>query len=154
MRNTRSKTKVETTAPACTTQNMPGLPSRTKKSRKSKLAWPPSIMAVVSPTKVAAPCKLEDTAIAMMLGTGETFNFFAMVKATGATMSTVATLSIKAEIMPANRDKAMIAHLTLGVLRIIKSASRAGILDSINKETIPIVPAIIMMTFQSTAKNT
>jgi hypothetical protein len=34
------------------------------------------------------------------------------------------------------------------------SASFEGIFESINKPTTPMVPAIIMITFQSTAKNT
>ena len=93
-------------------------------------------------------------AIAIMLLTGEILSFFAMVMATGATMRTVATLSTKAEIIPANSARETMAHLTFGVFSMIISARRAGIFDSMNKETIPIVPAIIMITFQSTAKNT
>jgi hypothetical protein len=34
------------------------------------------------------------------------------------------------------------------------SASNAGIFDSMNNDTIPIVPAIIKITFQSTVENT
>jgi len=66
---------------------------------------------VVSPTKVAAPCRFEETAIAITLGTGDIFSFFAMVTATGATIKTVATLSTKAEIIPANKAKDIMATL-------------------------------------------
>lgn len=92
--------------------------------------------------------------MAIMLGTGEILSFFAMVSATGATIKTVATLSIKADMMPAKSDNEMMAHFTLGVFSMIISARSDGILDSINNETTPIVPAIIRITFQSTAENT
>ncbi len=104
--------------------------------------------------QVAAPWRLDDTDIAIMPGTGDIFNFLDIVSATGATIRTVATLSIKAEIIPAKRDREMIAHLTFGILVIIISARSEGIFDSINSETIPIVPAIIIITFQSTEKKT
>lgn len=107
---------------------------------------------MVSPTKVAAPCRFEETAIAITLGTGDIFSFFAMVTATGATIKTVATLSTKAEIIPANKAKDIMAHFTLGVFAIMISASFEGIFESINKPTTPMVPAIIMITFQSTEK--
>ncbi len=145
---------VAATAPACTTQNMPGLPSSQKKSRKSRLAWPPRRMEVASPTRVAAPCKLEAMATAMTLVTGEIPCFLAILMATGATISTVATLSTKAEMMPENRDKATMAQRTVGVFSRIMSASKAGMRDSMNKETIPMVPAIIKITFQSIKPNT
>jgi len=109
---------------------------------------------VVSPTSVAAPCRLEAIAIETMLETGDIFNFLAIVKATGATMRTVATLSTNAEMMPAKSDRAMIAHLTLGIFSIMMSARSAGIFDSMKKNTTPMVPAIIRMTFQSTEKKT
>ena len=111
----------------------------------------PSIMEVVSPTKVAAPCKLEDTAIAMMPGTGEMLSFLERLSAMGATMSTVATLSTNALTNPANSESAMIAHLTLGILAMRRSASNAGILDSMKSATMPIVPEMTMSTFQSIA---
>ena len=56
---------------------------------------------------------------------------------------------MKAEMMPEKRDKATMAQRTVGVFSRIRSASRAGIRDSIKSETIPIVPAIIKITFQS-----
>ncbi len=89
-----------------------------------------------------------------MLLTGDIFSFFEMVRATGATIKTVATLSTKAEMNPENRDNAIIAHLTFGVFAIIRSARREGIFESINSETTPMVPAIISMTFQSTEPKT
>ena len=67
-------------------------------------------MEVVSPTSVAAPCRLEETAMAITSGTGEIFSCFATASPTGATISTVATLSTKAEITPANRPSTTAAH--------------------------------------------
>ena len=109
------------------------------------------MMAVVSPTRVAAPCRLEDTAMPMMKGTGLVFSFLQICMATGATISTVATLSTKAEMTPENRDSATAAHMTLGTLSIIRSASSSGILLSINRATRPMVPAIISRTLKSMA---
>ncbi len=74
-----------------------------------------------------------------------------MFTATGATINTVATLSTKADITPANNASATIAHFTFGTQLIILSASREGILDSMKNPTTPIVPAIINITFQSIA---
>ena len=104
---------------------------------------------MVSPTKVAAPCKLDETAIAIINGTGFVFNFLQISRATGAIINTVATLSTNAEITPANKAIATAAHLTLGTFSIIRSASNSGILLSINNATIPIVPAIINRTLKS-----
>ncbi len=75
-------------------------------------------------------------------------------KATGATISTVATLSMKAEIIPENNARAIIAHFTFGVFSIRMSANLEGILASIKRDTTPMVPAIIKITFQSMAANT
>ena len=47
------------------------------------------------------------------------FNFFESVSATGATISTVATLSTKADIIPANSAMATAAHLTLGIFPLL-----------------------------------
>ncbi len=52
---------------------------------------------VESPTSVAAPSRLADTAMPMRNDTGETRNLFETSSAIGAIMSTVATLSMKAE---------------------------------------------------------
>ena len=101
------------------------------------------------PHSVAAPCRLEDMAMVIMLFTGEISSFLQIVIATGATISTVATLSTNAEIRPANSAKDMIAQRTFGIFFIIKSASKEGILDAIKSDTIPIVPPIIISTFQS-----
>ncbi len=111
-------------------------------------------MEVVSPTSVAAPCRFDATAMDMILGTGEILSFLQMVSATGATMSTVATLSTKAEMIPANRESETMAHFTFGVFAMMKSAKSDGILESIKRETSPMVPAIIRITFQSTVVNT
>ena len=82
----------------------------------------------------------------MSTGTGEIFSFRDMATPTGATISTVATLSTKALITPANTARAVTAHMTLGVFVIIISARRAGILLSINRLTRPMVAAIIIST--------
>ena len=44
-------------------------------------------------------------------------------------MYTVATLSIKAEMMPAKRDINIVVHITLGERLRMWSAMRFGILD-------------------------
>ena len=107
------------------------------------------MMAVVSPTSVAAPCRLEETAMPMMKGIGLVSSFLHISSATGAIISTVATLSMNAEIMPANSASATAAICTLETRSITRSASSAGILLSMNSATRPIVPAIISSTFRS-----
>ena len=151
LRKTKRRYAVAARAAIWTIQNIPILPSITKKSMKLMPVALPSIMEVVSPTRVAAPCKLDATAMAMMPGTGDISSFLERLSAMGATISTVATLSTNALTNPANRESAMIAHLTLGIRAMSRSASRAGILDSMNRATMPMVPAIIMSTFQSIA---
>ena len=59
---------------------------------------------VVSPTSVAAPCRLDETAMDRIIPTGLIFSFRQIAMPTGATISTVATLSMNAEIRPENRD--------------------------------------------------
>ena len=86
--------------------------------------------------------------------TGDMFSFFDNTIAMGASIKTVATLSIKAEIKPAKRDRHTIIHFTFGTSLMILSAMRCGILDSVKRATKPIVPAIIKITFQSMAKKT
>ena len=88
------------------------------------------MIEVVSPTKVAAPCKLEETAIARSMETGLIFSFLHIARPTGAIIRTVATLSIKAETAPAKRDIKIITHITVGHFSKIISARRFGILDS------------------------
>ena len=85
-------------------------------------AYPPSNMLVVSPTIVAAPCRLEETAMAINTGTGEIFSFLEIANPTGATISTVATLSTNALTIPANSANTVTAHLTLGTFTISTSA--------------------------------
>ena len=92
--------------------------------------------------------------MAMMLEIGETPSFLQMVSATGATMSTVATLSTKAEMIPAKRESETMAHMTLGVFSMMMSARSDGILESIKSDTNPMVPAIMKMTFQSMVVST
>ena len=93
------------------------------------LAYPPSKIEVVSPTRVAAPSRFENIDIARIIITGDIFNLRATLIAIGAIISTVATLSMKALINPLNTASAITAHLTLGILSIIISAIRSGILD-------------------------
>ena len=62
------------------------------------------MMEVVSPTRVAAPWRLEETAMDRIIPTGLIFSFRHTAMPTGATMSTVATLLIKAEMTPEKRD--------------------------------------------------
>ena len=151
-RKVNSSTPREANAPSSTPKKMPGLPSIQKKLKKFIPAKPPSRMLVVSPTRVAAPCRLEETAMEMRTGTGEILSLRAMARPTGATMSTVATLSTKALMTPAKRASIHTAHFTLGTRTMSSSASRAGILLSIKRETMPMVPAIISRTLKSTAR--
>ncbi len=88
-------------------------------------------MEVVSPTSVAAPCRLEETATERIIGTGEMSSFLQTARATGAIIRTVATLSMKAETAPANRDIRMMTHMTLEHFPRIFSARRFGIFDSV-----------------------
>lgn len=113
-RNKNSRTPSDASAPSSTPKKIPGRPSIQKKSKKFIFAKPPSRMLVVSPTSVAAPCKLEETAIEMRTGTGEMRSLRAMASPTGATISTVATLSTKALMNPANSASAQTAHRTFG----------------------------------------
>ena len=151
-RNSQNSTPSEASAPSSTLQKMPGRPSIQKKSKKFIPAKPPSRMLVVSPTSVAAPCKLDDTAMAMSTGTGDSFSRRAMASPTGATISTVATLSTKALMNPASKASTDTAHRTSGTWAMSSSASRAGILLWIKRKTVPIIPAIISRTLKSTAR--
>ena len=87
----------------------------------------------------------------MIIPTGEMSSFFAMASPTGAIISTVATLSTKADTAPENRDMITTTHITLGECCSSTSAMRLGILDSINSATVPMVPASIISTLKSMA---
>ena len=139
----------DSTAPSSTAKKMAGLPWYQKKSAKLICRAEPSMIAVVSPTSVAAPCRLEDTAMQMMKGTGLVFSLRQTATATGATIRTVATLSTNAEISPANRLRHTAAHRTLGTRFMIWSARRSGIRLSMNSCTMPMVPPIISSTLKS-----
>ena len=89
----------------------------------------------------------------MMVGTGEIFSFLQTASATGAIISTVATLSTKAETMPANRLITTVIQRTFFVLPIRISLSRFGMPDPMKSQTVPIVPTIIMITFQSISES-
>ena len=117
-------------APISVAKNMPGLPSIQKKSLKFMLAAPPSMIEVVSPTSVAAPCRFEDTAMQRIMVTGEILSFLQMARPTGATISTVATLSMNAEMIPEKADMSTVTHSTFGASLRSHSAILFGILDS------------------------
>ena len=72
-------------------------------------------------------------AIHIMDGTGEMLTFLQKARATGAIMSTVATLSTNAETMPAKSERQTIAHLTFGILEMSTSDMSCGIFDSIKR---------------------
>ena len=84
--------------------------------------------------------------MAMSTGTGEMCSLRAMARPTGATISTVATLSTKALMNPANSASIHTAQRTSGTRTMSISARRAGILLSMNSATVPMVPAIISST--------
>ena len=151
LRNSTHSTPREARAPSSTPQKMPGRPSIQKKSKKFISAKPPSSILVVSPTMVAAPWRLEETAMAISTGTGEMDSRRAMARPTGAIISTVATLSTKALMTPAKRASTVTAPRTSGTWRISCSARRRGIRLSMKRETVPMVPAIISSTLKSTA---
>ena len=69
----------------------------------------------------------------MMEGTGEMFRRLQMARATGAIISTVATLSTKAEIRPAKRERARTIHLTELTRAMMKSLSCIGMRESMNR---------------------
>ena len=85
-------------------------------------------MDVVSPTSVAAPWRLEETEMQMSRLTGEIFSFLASARPTGAIMSTVATLSMKAETTPAKRERMTAAHMTFGERFSSQSAIRLSLI--------------------------
>ena len=72
--------------------------------------------------------------------------FLAILRATGAIIKTVATLSTKAETIAEKSDKSIVIHLVLLDILIIESDNLLGILESINKLTVPIIPSIINNT--------
>ena len=117
-------------APSSTAKNMPGLPFITKKSLKFMWSAAASMMEVVSPTSVAAPWRFDETAMLMIIGTGLILSFLQIARPTGATMRTVATLSMKAEMMPEKSDIMIVTHMTFLETRRRASAILFGILDS------------------------
>ena len=110
LRKRKKTINAEKSAPSSTAKKMDGLPRYQKKSAKDRFIAEPSIIAVVSPTNVAAPWRLEETATEMMKGTGLVSSFLQTAMATGATIKTVATLSTNAEIIPAKRLRHTAAH--------------------------------------------
>ena len=112
-----------------TTKNRLGRPWNTKKSLKVIRVALAKIMLGGSPTSVAVPCRFEDKHIPRIKGTGETLSLRDTSNAIGATMSTVAIFSTKAEIIPLNADNQMIAQTRLFDLSMIASAIYAGIFE-------------------------
>lgn len=104
---------------------------------------------VVFPVSVAAPSWFENIDIHITGITGDILNFLATINTIGAIISTVATLSINADTRPANTAKATVIHFVFEVFLIIYSDSNSGIFDSINSDTVPIVPNIINSTLKS-----
>ena len=90
----------------------------------------------------------------MMAGTGDIFCFLHTARAMGAIIKTVATLSTKADTTPESTAIATMAILTFPNLDSMTSAMRMGIFDSMNRVTIPMVPAIIMRILKSMAPTT
>ena len=66
----------------------------------------------------------------MIMATGLILSFLQIARPTGATMRTVATLSMKAEMMPEKSDIRMVTHMTFFERRKRDSAILLGILDS------------------------
>jgi hypothetical protein len=100
----------------------------------------------VSPTSVAAPCKFEDTAILIITGIGDIFAFFEIAIPIGASIKTVATLSIKAEIKPLSTDNKITVIKVFGIAVAILSASLLGMPLSENTPTTTIIPNSIITT--------
>ena len=107
----------------------------------------------MSPVSVAAPSRLENIEMHIIGITGEILNFFATTSTIGAIISTVATLSINADTIPANTARATVIHLIFGVFFIMNSASNSGIFDSMNRDTKPMVPSIIKSTLKSISES-
>jgi hypothetical protein len=105
---------------------MPGLPFIQKKSRKFIRCDIASIMLGESPIIVAEPCRFELTAMPIRKGTGFAFNFFATSNAMGATISTVATFSVKLDIKPDRKQIDISAMPTFFDLAARLDAKNAG----------------------------
>jgi hypothetical protein len=103
-----------------------------------------------SPIRVAVPCRLLETAIAIIIFIGFILNFFANDKAMGATIKTVATFSTNAEIKPVRAHMLKIAQAVFFALSTIISAIYAGTRLSIKIFAITRVPTNILITFQLT----
>ena len=86
--------------------------------------------------------------MAMITGMGLVLICFATARPTGATISTVATLSTKAEISPENRLSATMAQRTSGTIFKRPSAIRWGMPLWMNSSTTTMVPVSIISTFQ------
>ena len=88
----------------------------------------------------------------MIKGTGESFKFFRNGQGDGRDHEHGCNIVDKGGDQTCKKhDSARIAHFTLGIRSMMASARRDGIFDSMKKNTMPIVPAIIKITFQSMA---
>ena len=82
------------------------------------------------------------------------YGWSVLVRADGEPGAPVPTLVYAdeqgADLRPGDRVET-VAHCTVRTRRRIRSARRAGMPDRIKNQTVPMVPAIIMITFQSMA---
>lgn len=101
-----------------------------------------------SPIKVAVPCRLLETAIAIIMFTGLILSLLAKDNAIGATIKTVATFSTKAEIMPVKRQIKSTAHAVFLALSTMISAIYVGTRLLIKISATKSVPTKIPITFQ------
>ncbi len=101
-----------------------------------------------SPIRVAVPCRLEAMARAIRKVTGETFSRRDISRAMGATISTVATFSTKAEMTLVSAQIHSTATPTVEERLTSRAARRAGTRDRMNSSASTSVPAKMPMTFQ------
>jgi hypothetical protein len=106
-----------------------------------------------SPIKVAAPCRLLHTAIAIIIFKGLILSFFANDIAMGATIKTVATFSTKAEIKLVNKQMDNTAQAVFLARLTIISARYAGTRLNIKTSATASIPTNIPITFQLTERN-
>ena len=74
---------------------------------------------------------MDDTETERIIPTGLILSFLHMARAIGATIRTVETLSINADMIPAKRDMRMVTHIAFSDFDRRISARSAGIPESI-----------------------
>jgi len=105
-----------------------------------------------SPISVAAPCKLLDIAIAIIIFTGFILILCVNVSAIGAIIKTVATFSIKVDMNEVKIHIDKTAQAAFFALSMIISAINAGTLLFIKTSATASMPINIPKTFQFTAR--